>query len=133
MSKVTGLGFKFELDTSGGALTDISNDVNDIQFGTPRGMQDVTGLDKSAIERLLLLGDGKVTIKGTYNAALSHTVLSTIPSTSVTRTSKMTLPGGAVLSMEMVWSDYAIGRDATGKLTWTATGDLADGTVPTWA
>jgi hypothetical protein len=77
--EISGLGMTLAVDLSDGTTaTNISNDVTGITFSTPRGEQDVTGLDKSAMERLLLLADGKVSITGVYNAALSHTVFRTV-------------------------------------------------------
>ena len=47
-------------------------------------MQVVTGLDKSAEERLQLLADFSITINGVFNDASnqSHAVFSTVPSKS---------------------------------------------------
>jgi hypothetical protein len=135
MSKVTGLGMAVAVDDSGGTPQTISGDVNDVQFGTPRGLQTITGLDKSGVERLLLLADGHVTLKGTFNAdaGKSHAVFGSVTTCGVARTCRVTLPGGAYMAMELLFSTYTIVRGPDGSLTWTATGDLADGTVPTWA
>jgi uncharacterized membrane protein len=97
-------------------------------------VQDVTGIDKSAHERLLLLADFSITPKGVFNpsANLSHAVFSTVPSTSVNRLTTITV-NGTNLSGNLIYSDYALTRSATGELTWTTKGDLADGAVPTWS
>jgi len=135
MAKASGLGMTVSVDDSGGTARDISNDITSIDFSTPRGVQDITGLDKSAIERLLLLADGNVNITGVINEASnkSHDVFKTVSSTSVNRTVTITTAGGAVLAMEMVFTDYAQSRPASGEHTFSAPGLLADGTVPTWA
>lgn len=140
MAKTNGLGLTaLSVDDSAGTVRDIRNDVGDFQFSVPRGVQDVTGVDKSAIERLLLLADYSLTLNGFFNdAALtgSHTVLKTIPSTSVQRTVTITITGtvGAnTLANECIFSDYAITRAGDGALTYTAPGVLANGAVPTWA
>lgn len=138
MAKQSGLAFGVIVDNSAGAAKTISNDITNLSFSTPRGEQDITGLDKSGMERLLLLADGKVTFNGVFNqtADMSHDVFKTVPSTSVVRTVTLNFPGGAgqpKLAMEMLFSDYAITRAANGALTWSATGSLADGTVPTWS
>lgn len=134
MAKETGLGMAVAVDDSGGSARTISNDITSMDFSTPRGVQDVTGLDVSAMERLLLLADGQVSISGVFNDAanMSHDVFKTVPSTSVERTVTITV-SGQVLAMEMLFSDYALSRAATGELTWVATGQLADGSTPTWA
>ncbi len=135
MAKETGLGWTtFAVDDALGAPQDIKNDITNVSFGTPRGVQDVTGIDKSAFERLLLLADGTVTINGVFNPATdqSHDVFKTVPSTSVVRTVTM-VHSSQTLAMEMVFSDYALTRAADGSLTWTATGSLANGTAPSWS
>lgn len=136
MAKETGLGWTtFSVDDSGGTLRAIINDVTSLPFTTPRGVQDVTGLDKSAYERLLLLADFTVTPTGVFNDAATtgaHTVLKTIPSTSVVRTVSIAV-SGQTLSNECLFTSFDYTRAASGELTWTAPGVLADGTVPTWS
>ena len=134
MAKETGLGFAVSVDDSGGTLRDISNDIVSFSLNTPRGVQDVTGIDKSAMERLLLLADGQISLNGVFNADasnMSHDVFKTVPSTSVERT-VTSVHSGQTLSMECLFSDYNLTRAADGSLTWTATGQLSDGTAPTW-
>lgn len=135
MAKENGLGWTtFSVDDSGAAARDIRNDVTALPFTTPRGVQDVTGLDKSAFERLLLLADFTVTPTGVFNDAanLSHAVFKTVPSTSVVRTVSIGV-SGQTLANECLFTDYNITRASEGSLTWTAPGVLADGTVPTWS
>ena len=135
MAKSTGLGWTtLTVDDSAGSPQVIKNDVTNLQFSTPRGVQDVTGVDKSAIERLLLLADFSITLNGVHNpaATFSHAVLKTVPSTSVARTVSLTV-NGVSLPNEVLFTDYALTRAQTGELTWSAPGVLADGTVPTWA
>ena len=134
MAKESGLGLTVTVDDHLGAPKDISNDISSIDFSTPRGVTDITGLDKSGAERLLLIADGQVTINGWFNDAsgLSHDVFKTVPSTSVTRTVTIAI-SGQTLAMEMLLLDYAVSRASNGELTWTVPAQLADGTVPTWA
>lgn len=138
MAKKAGFPGKLQVDDAVPTLRDISNDVTSVEFGTSRGLQDITGLDKSAMERLLLLSDGKVSIKGVFNDAanLSHDVFKTVTSSGGTRTVTIdpagTVSGSARLSMEMLFSSYELSRGEDGSLTWTAEGQLSDGTVPTW-
>jgi hypothetical protein len=119
-------------DSSGTNYIDIRDDVTDLSFATPRGVQDVTGLDVSAHERLLLLADFSITPKGVFNPTVSHAVFKTVPSTSVNRYTAITV-NGANLSANCLYSDYAITRSATGELTWQAPGALADGNTPVWS
>jgi hypothetical protein len=135
MAKETGLGWTtLSVDDSAGSARAIKNDVTSFDFATPRGVQDVTGVDSSAHERLLLLADFSINLSGVFNDAsnLSHDVFKTVPSTSVARTVSLTVSGQS-LPNEVLFSDYALSRAATGEFTWTATGSLSDGTVPTWA
>lgn len=132
--KQSGLGWTtLSVDDSGGNVQAIKNDVTDLSFATPRAVQDVTGVDKSAMERLLLLADFSISLNGVFNpdAGASHAVFKTVPSTSVARTTTLTV-GGVTLAPEVLFTDYALKRDAGGQLTWTAPGVLANGTVPTW-
>jgi hypothetical protein len=119
---------------SGGTSRDIRNDITDLTFSTPRGVQDTTGIDKSAHERLLLLADFSIAPKGVFNpsANLSHAVFSTVPSTSVARLTVITV-NGTNLQANCLYSDYALTRAPAGELTWTTKGDLSDGAVPTWS
>lgn len=136
MAKQTGLGWTAcTVDDSAGNPEAIVNDVTDLQFATPRGVQDVTGIDKSAIERLLLLADFSTTLNGVANFAgspSSHDVFKTVPSTSVARTTTLTV-GGKTLAPEVLYTDYQLKRGTDGSLTYSAPGVLANGAVPTWA
>ena len=134
MAKATGLGWSTLTvsDSSGTNQIDIRDDVTDLSFATPRGVQDTTGLDVSAHERLLLLADFSITPKGVFNSAVSHAVFKTVPSTSVNRPTIITV-NATNLQANCLYSDYAITRGNTGELTWTAPGALADGNVPVWS
>ena len=122
------------VDDHGSSARSIENDITSLDFATPRGVQDVTGVNKSAMERLLLLADFSITLNGIFNdgANLSHAVFSTVPSTSVARTVTLVM-SGQTLPNETFFTDYTLSRSASGELTWTAPGVLTGGTVPTWA
>ena len=134
MAKESGLGFAVAVDDSAVAVKTLSNDITNFEFATPRGVQDTTGVDKSAMERILLLADFSVTFNGVFNDAadFSHAVFKTVPSTSVARTVTLT-HSGQVLAGELLFTDYALTRANDGALTWTAPGVLQSGTVPTWS
>lgn len=135
MAKSSGLGLTtLSVDDSSGSAQDIRNDITDFDFSTPRDVQDVTGVDKFANERLVLLADFSVNLNGVFNpsANRAHAVLSTVPSTSVNRTVLFVM-NGKTLTNETLFTDYAITRSDKGELTWKAPGVLADGTVPTWS
>jgi hypothetical protein len=135
MAKESGLAWTTcSVDDSGSTARAIVNDIVSLDFSTPRNPQDVTGLDKSAMERVLLLADFSIALSGVFNDAgnASHDVFKTVPSTSVARTVTLTV-SGQTLPNETLFTDYALSRPATGELTWSVPGILATGVVPTWA
>lgn len=135
MAKSTGLGWTtLSVDDASNTQQDIRNDVTNLQFATPRAVQDVTGIDKSAIERLLLLADFSITLNGVFNPAANHQhdVLKTVPSTSVNRLVTI-VTNGKTLAPTALFTDYSLTRAAGGELTWSAPGVLANGVVPTWS
>ncbi|MEV3857724.1 hypothetical protein AB0J38_25790 [Streptomyces sp. NPDC050095] len=134
MAKESGLGWTTcSVDDAAGTPRAIKNDVTNLQFATPRAVQDVTGIDKSAMERLLLLADFSITLNGVFNDATNqaHDVFKTVPSTSVLRTVTLAV-SGQTLANECLFTDYPLSRSDSGELTWAVPGVLADGTVPTW-
>lgn len=135
MPKQSGLGWTTcSVDDSSGTARAIVNDVTNLQISTPRGVQDVTGLDKSAYERLLLLADASITLNGVFNPTTnaSHDVFKTVTSSNVARTTTLTI-ASKTLANELLYTDYNLTRAQSGEFTWTAPGVLSDGTVPTWA
>jgi hypothetical protein len=135
MAKTAGLAVSvLSVDDSAGSPQAIVNDFNSFSFSTPRGVQDVTGVDKSAIERLLLLADFSITLNLIFDPAsnFAHDVFKTVPSTSVQRTTTITM-SGKTLANEVLYTDYPLQRAATGELTAAVPGVLGNGAVPTWA
>lgn len=135
MAKQSGLAWPtFSVDDSAGTPRDIRNNITNFQLATPRAVQDVTGLDKSANERLLLLADASVTLNGVvdFAANMSHAVFKTVPSTAVNRTTSIAIASQS-LAMELLPTDYSWNRGTDGSLPFTVPLVLADGTVPTWS
>jgi len=135
MAKENGLGASIAIDDSGGTARTVTNDIRDCNISTPRAMLDITGMDKSAIERLQTHADGSVDANGVFNDTVStglFTVLKTIPSTSVIRTMTFGLSGQS-LAMEMIANDMKLSRGTDGGANISTHLDLADGAVPTWA
>ena|SRR5690349_6115149 len=134
MAKQSGLGWTtLSVDDASGTPRDLRNDITNLQWAMPRGVQDVTGIDKSAFERLLLLADFSITINVVANFATNqeHDVFKTVSSTSVARTTSIGV-GGKTLANEVLYTDYPLQRSNSGELTAAIPGVLADGTVPTW-
>lgn len=133
--KINGLGWTTcAVDDSAGSAQNIRNDITNLTFATPRAVQDVTGLDKSAIERILNLADWSATLNGVMNidANMGFAVFKTIPSTSVQRTITNTF-SGQTLAVEALCTDFQVTRAAAGELTYSVPAVLANGAVPTWA
>jgi hypothetical protein len=135
MAKSSGLAWTtLDVDDATGTAQHLKNDCTDLSFSTPRAVQDITGIDKSANERLLLLADLSATGTFVFNPATNqmHDVFKTVPSTSVNRTLTMVVLA-KTLACETVVTDYPLARDAGGALTAKVPFALADGGVPTWA
>lgn len=123
------------MDDSGGTARAILNDVVSCEFDTPVELQEITGLDKSAYERLQLLRDFTVSFEGIFNDAAStglHTVVRSIGASITSRTLTMAVSGNT-LANEILLSSVSHSRSDSGEFTISVEGSLADGTVPTWA
>lgn len=135
MAKTTGLSCTVTVDDNGGTGRDISNDVTNFDFATPRGVIEDTGVDKTAMERLLALSDFSITLNGTpnFSANQQHAVFSTTVSGTVTRTTVVALASAtATMTAECLYNEYSITRDDAAKMTWQAQGSLANGTAAAW-
>lgn len=133
MAKETGLGWTtLSVDDDASMARDIRNDVTNFDFATPYAVQDTTGVDVSAIERLSLLADFSGTLNGVFNPAANraHAVLS--GDMRVARTLALGV-SSQTLSNEVLFTDYALTRPQTGELTWSAPFVLQSGIVPAWA
>jgi hypothetical protein len=133
VAKTSGLGATVSVADSTPAAQDITDDVTNFQFASPRAVQDVTGVDKSAMERLLLLADASMTLNGVFDAATSkaHDVFKTITSTSVARAVVLTV-ATKTWTTSMLLTDYPLTRAAGGELTFAVPGVLTGGSVPVW-
>ena len=134
MAKESGIVWtRLEVDDATPTARDIKNDVTNFEFATPRAVQEITGVDKFAMERLLLLADFSITLTGVFNdeSNQSHDVLKTVCSATVTRTIGLTV-SGQILNNECLITDYNLTRGDDGSLTWTAPAVLQSGTAPTW-
>ena len=135
MAKQSGLGDYIAVDDSGGTARDISKDITSYSVNIPQNLFDVTGIDKSAMERLIGLGDGTVSLNGVCNFASnkSHDVFKT---RTGTRTVTLAVGGNTAsnpeLAMEMLVTEYNIERGDDGAFNWTAGLSLQSGTTPTW-
>lgn len=136
MAKETGLGWsQLDVDDSSGTPQDLRDNTTNFEFSTPIAVQEVTGIDKYAMERLLLLADFSLTLNGVFDDAATdsaHSILSDVASTRVTRTVTIGV-SGQTLANECLLTDYQLTRGDDGSLTWSAPGVLANGVAPTWS
>ncbi len=135
MSKQTGIALTtLSVDDAGGSPRDIRPQVTNWDLAMPRGVQDVTGQDATAMDRLLLLADSSINLTGAVDAASNqqHDVFKTVPTTSVART--VTIDAGTPsLGNEYLFTDYTWTRAQDGSLVWAAPGVLTGGTFNAWA
>lgn len=134
MAKESGLVWTTcAVDDDQGAAKNIVNDVTSLDFATPQGLFDWTGLDKSAMERGLGLADFSCTLNGVFNDAanLSHVVFHDTSVTSVVRTLTLTV-SLQILAQECVAPDYQLSRGADGLFTWTAPLLIQNGVFAAW-
>lgn len=135
MAKESGLGWTtFSLDDSGGSPQAIINDVVSCEFDTPVELQETTGLDKSAFERLQLLRDFSVSFEAIFNDTATTgvwSVVKTIGTTIASRTLTMAVSGNT-LANEILLSSSSYSRSDSGEFTISVEGSLANGTVPAW-
>ena len=133
MAKESGLGLTVAVDDAAGTVRTISNDITNLAWTMPSEVEDVTGVNNSGMERLLLLADFTVTLNGVTNftANNSHDVFKEVNTSSVTRTVTIT-HSGQILGNEVLFNDYAITRADNGARTWVAPGELNSTTVPVW-
>ncbi len=135
MSKQTGIALTtLSVDNASGVAKDIRPQVTNWDLAMPRGVQDVTGQDATAMDRLLLLADSSINLAGAVDAAADqqHDVFKTVPTTSVART--VTIDAGTpTLGNEYLFTDYTWTRAADGSLVWAAPGVLTGGTFNAWA
>lgn len=133
MAKQSGLGWTTcSVDDAAGSPQAIVNDFTNLQFATPFAIQEITGLDKSAMERLALLADFSGTLNGIFNPSANrlHVVFS--GDLRVIRTLALTV-AAKNLNNEVLFTEYNLTRAAGGEFTTQHPFVLADGTIPTWS
>lgn len=139
MAKETGLGWTaWSVDDAGGTLRDIRSPTTALQIAMPRGVQDSTGIDKFAFERLLLLADLSGTHSGVFDDATNsaHDVLKTVPSITAGREFLYTVSGqilGVTNTPTIHLTDYQLNRQQAGELLWSSPFVLANGVIPAWS
>ncbi len=136
MAKQSGMGDYFAVDDSSGSLRTISNDVTSIGVNVGQALIAITGLDKSAVERLIGLADGSFSVSGVFNPTsnMSHDVFKTRTGTrTVDYKIGGNTSGNPYLTMECLVDSYVLARGSDGSLTFTAGLQLQSGTSPAWS
>lgn len=132
MAKFAGLSVVVSIDNTGGTPVDVSNSISNISMKGSIGEQVVTGLDKSAEERLQLIEDGEYTISGRgYPPSAHRAVL--WENLRTTRTLTIDLPDSATCTAEVFFFGLNIGRGDDASATWDLTMKLNNGTAPAWS
>ena len=126
MAKVSGL--PTTVSVGGNA---IGPDVGSLTLSTPYGVQDITGVNSSALERLLLRADAQLTLNAFFNATAgqSHASLKTPGSKAIV----IVYANGAVTAtFTAVQTDCTWDLAADGSLTMSAPFQLSSGTAVAW-
>ena len=135
--KLSGIGMAVTVDEGDatGPRT-ISNDITSLTISMPRAMQDVTGLDSSGVERILLLADLSVGLQGVFDdaALLSHIVFKTVPADgpAVLRSLSIAI-SNQTMTAETQADNYTLTRAAGGAFTWSVNLLNANGAIPAWS
>ncbi|MFC8515476.1 hypothetical protein [Streptomyces sp. NPDC057257] len=135
MAIESGLGWTtMSVDDAAGTARDIRSDCFNLDFSTPRTVQDITALTNSAVARLLLLSDitGTLALGFDDGSNLAHSVFKTVSTTSVNRTWSAAI-SGQTLTAEVICTDYAATRAQGGEFTFSVPFQNGDGSVPTWS
>jgi hypothetical protein len=108
----------------------ISNDVLSFSFDTPYGTQEITGLDKSAVERLLLRADasGSFTFAFNVDANRSHAILKTPGS----KTFVILFAGAATATFTAITTNYGLNVAEDGSVLGNFNWALSSGTAVAW-
>lgn len=134
MAKESGIGMTVTIDDANGSGEAITNDVLSVTFNTSRSQQDVTGLDKSAMERLLLLADFSCTINFAWNDAGSPSAFDVFKTYTDNDTRTLVLAlSGQTMTAECVITNVTWTRAQDGSFTGSATLVLANGTAAAWS
>lgn len=134
MAKSSGIGMTVTIDDADGTGRAITNDITNITFSTPRGVQDVTGLNSTALERLLLLIDFNCTVTAVFNPAANPSMFGVFstPADNDTRTVVIVV-GGKTMTAECHMTGVSWSRNADGSFTAQATFVQSSTTAPAWS
>lgn len=126
------------VDDSSGSAQAIGNDMTNVSVVMQSDQQDISGLNVSAYERILLKADLQMTFNGVFNDAanMSHAVFKdyrTNAGSELGRTVSLAHSGQTLAEPALLLTAYNLSRAANGELTWDVPGMLSDGTIPAWS
>ena len=135
MAKTSGVATYVAIDNAAVSLQDISNDVSSVSNSSSQNLLDVTGMDKTAVEKIAGLRDNTLSMNGYYNNAanMSNQVLSSMTGVrSIDIRIGGNSQGNPRFRAEMLISSYNVDIGDDRGMTWTCTAELQDGNPGTW-
>lgn len=134
MAKQTGIGATVSIGDANGVSQTFSGNVQTFNINQSRAQIDVTGIDKSFMERLPGLGDYSIDLAGVYDGAGTATAVQTFASmgTALRAFTIVVGPAGTAAGTAALAS-WSVSRAGDGALTWTATLNCANGTAMAWS
>lgn len=134
MAKSSGIGMTISIDDDAGNARAIGNDILSATMNTPRGVQDITGVDKAAMERLLLLSDFNMDVEFVWNPAANPSSFGVFSTHADNDTRTVTIVvGGKTLTAECILSNVTWNRQSDGSFVGSANLQLANGTAAAWS
>ncbi|MGW8326473.1 hypothetical protein ACWGLE_01055 [Streptomyces sp. NPDC055897] len=128
MTKSSGLGDNLYI-----AGVNLSGDINSVKLASPSATQDVTGIDKSAYERIGLVRDGSIEYKAFFNVSGAHPQLSLLPTSdqilTYCRGTTLGAPAACLVAKQL---NYDGTRSDSGEFTFAVTAS-ANGYGLEWA
>ena len=135
MAKQTGITGTVTIGDASGVSQTFSADVQTFNINQSRAQIDVTGIDKSFMERLPGLGDYSVDLACVFNGgngtATAHYVFSSM-GTALRAFTLVVGPQGTAVGTAAL-AAYSVARGADGALTWNATLNCANGSAMSWS
>ena len=134
--KLSGIGMTASIDDGSGGVQVITNDITSLTISMPRANQDVTGLDSSGVERILLLADFSLGLNGVFNDTgnNSHLVFKTLPADAPEQLRTISVAiSGQTVTAETMPDNYNLSRAAGGAFTWAVNLLNANGAIPVWS
>ena len=136
MAKESGISMTLSVDDGSGAAQVITGDITDLSINLPRAQQDVTSIDLSGIERILLLADLSMPLTGVFNPAANraHAVFKTVPSQGEAQLRAVSCAiSGQTFTAETLPQNYDLSRAKGGEFTFATTLVNGDGLLPAWS